>query len=133
MNLEISESTIQNHAIHVGPIIRREKKYENELKDHIDFFNSYDLIINYYDYGQSNLTKIITSVFTALFNNVEFRKVQPADYKLFQVADLICTIELTKDKADKNSLSHSEIEFFGSARDFKKNIYKQIEKKKLNK
>ena len=105
----------------------------DELKDHIDFFNSYDLIINYYDYGQSNLTKIITSVFTALFNNVELRKVQPADYKLFQVADLICTIELTKDKADKNSLSHSEIEFFGSARDFKKNIYKQIEKKKLNK
>lgn len=79
----------------------------DELKDHIDFFNSYDLIINYYDYGQSNLTKIITSVFTALFNNVELRKVQPADYKLFQVADLICTIELTKDKADKNSLSHS--------------------------
>ena len=173
-----------HHAIHVGPIIRREKQYENELmenrkslfnalfhftrragifylcakinkaecednelsyiakisraisdelKDHIDFFNSYDLIINYYDYGQSNLTKIITSVFTALFNNVELRKVQPADYKLFQVADLICTMELTKDKADKNSLSHSEIEFFGSARDFKKNIYKQIEKKKLNK
>ncbi|MCR5126399.1 MAG: hypothetical protein K6B43_14575 [Treponema sp.] len=55
------------------------------------------------------------------------------DYKLFQVADLICTMELTKDKADKNKLSNSEIEFFGSARDFKKNIYKQIEKKKLTK
>ena len=61
------------------------------------------------------------------------RKVQPADYKLFQVADLICTMELTKDKADKNAFSNSEIEFFGSVRDFKKNIYKQIEKKKLNK
>jgi len=173
-----------HHAIHVGPIIRREKIYENdlmedrkslfnalfhfarktniyylcakinkgecednemsyvakisrsisdELKDNIDFFNSYDLIINYYDYGQSNLTKIITTVFTTLFNNVELRKVQPADYKLFQVADLICTLELTKDKADKNELSNSEKEFFGSARDFKKNIYKQIEKKKLHK
>lgn len=173
-----------HHAIHVGPIIRREKVYEHdlmenrkslfnalfhftrktniyylcakinkgecedsemayiakisraisdELKDNIDFFNSYDLIINYYDYGQSNLTKIITTVFTTLFNNVELRKVQPADYKLFQVADLICTLELTKDKADKNELSNSEKEFFGSVRDFKKNIYKQIEKKKLHK
>ena len=66
----------------------------DELKKNIDFFNSYDLIINYYDYGQSNLTKIITAVFSALFNNVELRKVQPADYKLFQVADLICSLEL---------------------------------------
>ncbi len=99
-----------NHAIHVGPIIRREQVYKNELmenrkslfnalyhftrktdihylcakidkgecedseiayiarisraisdelKNNIDFFNSYDLIINYYDYGQNNLTKII--------------------------------------------------------------------------
>ena len=173
-----------HHAIHVGPIIRREKAYENELmekrkslfnalfhftrktdiyylcakinkgecednemsyiakisraisdelKDNLDFFNSYDLIINYYDYGQNTLKKIITSVFTTVFSNVEFRKVQPADYKLFQVADLLCTLELTKDKADKNQLSKSEKEFFGSARDFKKNIYKQIEKKKLHK
>lgn len=180
----VSNYGFPHHAIHVGPIIRREKIYSNELmekrkalfnalfhftrktdifylcakinkaecednefsyiakisraitdelKKNIDFFNSYDLIINYYDYGQSNLTKIITAVFSALFNNVELRKVHPADYKLFQVADLICTMELTKDKADKNAFSNSEIEFFGSVRDFKKNIYKQIEKKKLNK
>ena len=42
-------------------------------------------------------------------------------------------MELTKDKADKNAFSNSENEFFGSARDFKKKIFKQIEKKKLSK
>ena len=47
------------------------------------------------------------------------------------MADLICTLELTKDKADKNLLSKSETEFFHSAKDFKKNIYKQIEKKQI--
>ena len=74
---------------------------------------------------------IITTVFSTLFDKVEFRKVKPSDYKLFQVADLICTLELTKDKADKNAMSKSELEFFHSAKDFKKNIYKHIEKKKI--
>lgn len=171
-----------NHAIHTGPIIRREQFYKHELMEdrktlfnslyhftrkldinylcvkinkkecddnvfaytaklakqisselklYFDYFNSFDLIINYYYNGQGELTKIITTVFSTLFDNVEFRKVKPSDYKLFQVADLICTLELTKDKADKNLLSKSETEFFHSAKDFKKNIYKQIEKKQI--
>ena len=107
------------------------KQISSELKLYFDYFNSFDLIINYYDNGQGELTKIITTVFSTLFDNVEFRKVKPSDYKLFQVADLICTLELTKDKADKNLLSKSETEFFHSAKDFKKNIYKQIEKKQI--
>lgn len=171
-----------NNAIHVGPLIRRERQYlyelrekrqalfktlfhftrklpihyicpkinkaeceddehayiaklskaiSDELKKHLNYFNSFDLIINYYDYGQSELTKIIVTVFNTLFSNVEMRKVKPTDYKLFQVADLICTMELTHDKAERNALSKSELEFFHSARDFRKNLYKQLEKKKL--
>ena len=48
-----------------------------------------------------------------------------------QVADFICTMELLKDKADRNVFSVSESEFFGTPRDFKKNIYKNIVKKHL--
>ena len=47
-----------------------------------------------------------------------------------QIADLTDRRN-AQDKADKNAFSNSENEFFGSPRDFKKNIYKQIEKKKL--
>ena len=112
-------------------ISKLSKVISDELRKHYDYFKSFDLIINYYDYGQSALTKIIISVFNALFPNVEMRKVSPVDYKLFQVADLICTMELTNDKANRNALSKSELEFFHSARDFKKNLYKYIEKKKL--
>lgn len=178
----IQQQDYPPHAIHTGPIIRREKVYKNdimekrkalfnslfhfarkldihylcprinkqecdgglnsyisrlsraifdELKAHYDYFKTFDLIINYYDNGQDELTKILISVFTTLFPTVEFRKVKPVDYKLFQVADLICTMELTKDKADKNEFSNSEKEFFHSPKDFKKNLYKQLEKKKL--
>ena len=171
-----------NHAIHTGPIIRKELFYKNdlienrrklfnslfhfirgipvhylcpkvnkaecknmdvdfitklskaisdELKRNYDYLNSFDLQIVYYDYGQTELTKIITTIFTTLFTDVEFRKVQPADYRLFQAADLICTMELTNDKAEKNQFSKSELEFFHSPHDFKKNLYKQLLKKKL--
>lgn len=167
-----------HHAVHTGPLIRRESVYENDyvedrkrlycalfnftrklninytcalvkksecpdvvtltsklskeiaavLRDHADFWNSYDQIIVYYDNGQIELTKILTSVFSALYTHVEFRKVKPVDYKLFQVADLICTTELLEEKA---TFSRSELEFFNNKRDFRKNFLKNIRKKHL--
>lgn len=57
---------------------------------------------------------------------------QPVDYKLFQIADLICTMELLAQKAECNSFTRSEIDFFGSIRDFKKNYLKHIKKKILS-
>ena len=56
---------------------------------------------------------------------------KPFDYKLFQVADLICTWELLALKAKDKSFTKSENEMFGSAREFMKNRYKLIGKKKL--
>ena len=104
------------------------KKIAVELKQHNEYFTQFDKIIVYYDYGQSELAKIIVSVFNALFINVEFRKALPTDYVLLQVADLICTVQMI---SEKQSLSRSEEEFFHSRRDFKKNILKLILKKKL--
>lgn len=95
------------------------------------FWNSFDKVIIYYDNGQIELTKILTSVFSTLYTHVEFRKVKPIDYKLFQVADLICTMELLEEKAENNAFSHSEMQFFNNIRDFKKNYLKPIKRKAL--
>ena len=95
------------------------------------FWNSFDKVIIYYDNGQIELTKILTSVFNYLYTYVEFRKVKPIDYKLFQIADLICTLELLEEKALNNAFSHSEKDFFQSIREFKKNYLKQIKEKQL--
>ena len=170
------------HAIHTGPIIRKEQFYKHdlietrrklfnalfhfmrkldihyicpkinkaecqddiesysqklskviydELKSHYDYFSDFDILINYYDNGQNELSNILRTVFDSLFPNVEWRKVRPVDYKLFQVADLICTMELTNDKALRNAFTKSEMEFFYSPSEFKKNLYKQRVKKKL--
>jgi len=171
----------EHHAIHTGPLIRRESVYSNDLVEErkhlfnalfnfarrLDFYyscvkikksecpdvitmtskiskaiadvlrskeafwNSFDNVIIYYDNGQIELTKILTSVFSTLYTHVEFRKVRPVDYKLFQVADLICTMELLEVKAATNSFSRSEMDFFGNIRDFKKNYLKHLQKKLL--
>jgi hypothetical protein len=101
------------------------------LRAHEEYLQGFDQIVVYYDNGQVELTKILTSVFSALFTNVEFRKVKPANYKLFQVADLICTMELLALKIEAGQLSHSEQEFFCSVREFKKNYWKPLQKKRL--
>lgn len=56
---------------------------------------------------QNELTKVITSVFNVLFLDVEVRKVKPIDYKLFQVADLVCTMERLALFA--NRMKHADI------------------------
>lgn len=101
------------------------------LRVNESFITGFDKIIVYYDNGQIELTRIITSVFSTLYSNVEFRKVLPADYKLFQIADLICTMELLSVKTESGGFSNSEKQFFGNTRDFKKNYMKWIQKKHI--
>ena len=56
---------------------------------------------------------------------------KPVDYKLFQIADLICTMELLSYKAETNSFSRSKMEFFDNIRDFKKDYLKHLKRKAL--
>ena len=181
LDKHITELGFGIHAIHTGPLIRREAVYSNEIMEnrkklfnilfhfsrqldfkyicpmikksecpdevtmtgklskaikneliqHQEYWNNFDKVIIYYDNGQIELTKILSSVFNVLYADVEFRKVQPVDYKLFQVADMVCTLELLRLKAESNSFSKSETEFFHSTRDFRKNYLKTLAKKHL--
>ncbi|MCR5653496.1 MAG: hypothetical protein K6F88_06815, partial [Ruminococcus sp.] len=107
------------------------KAIRSSLSEHEEYWNIFDRVIVYYDNGQVELTKILSSVFNTFFSDVEFRKVGPVQYKLFQVADLICTMELLKEKAKLKTFSKSETEFFYSIRDFRKNYLKYILQKHL--
>ena len=49
-----------------------------------------------------------------------------SDYRLFQVADMLCSLELVKIKLSASSVSSSEMEFFGNLRDLKKNYLKPL-------
>ena len=93
------------------------------------YWENYDKIIVYYDNGQVQLTKILTA--TLADSRVTFKRISPKDYRLFQAADLITTFELIELKHKTNTNSKSEKSFFKSMRDFQKNYFRQIEKKKF--
>jgi hypothetical protein len=94
----------------------------------------FDEVIIYYDNGQVELSKVINSA-TCLFPyKFQMKKTEPdqcKNYKLSQVADLICTVELVEQKRLRNGFSRSEAVFFGSEREFRKNYLEQIRLKRI--
>jgi len=96
------------------------------LRDNAEFFLNFDHVIAYYDNGQAEITDIVNTLFNGFFFDVEFRKVIPSDYRLFQVADLVCTLELLRAKNADSALSRSDLYFFGDGRSLKKNYLDQI-------
>lgn len=106
------------------------KQLSSFIRNEYSFFTQFDRIIVYYDNGQIELNKLLASVFAVMLPQAEFRKVIPADYRLFQVADLFCTMELIAIKYEHHIMSKTEEAFFGSMRDMQKNYLKHIKNKK---
>lgn len=108
------------------------KEIKAKLESQLDYWRSFDKIIIYYDNGQKPLKRILNILFNTIFANVEVRKICPADYKLFQVADLVCTLEHIKAKIDIGQFSNSESEFFSSRHQFKKDFWRKINVQRLH-
>ncbi len=107
------------------------RKFSNFIKHHYPYFLSFDKIKIYYDNGQLGVVRVLVAVFTTLFNNVEFKKAMQKDYKMLQVADLICTAKLTELKMETRTLSKSERRVLGTDRDINKRILKPLQKKEF--
>ena len=105
------------------------KQISTFIRDNFAELQEYDDVKIYYDNGQVELSKVLSSVFNALLSRPIFHKVLPKQYKLFQVADLICTMKLVELKIDNNLYSKSEEMFFGNKRDLRKNYLKPVQKK----
>ena len=77
--------------------------------------NRYDIVKIYYDNGQSALSNIINEVFLSELSEgkvVRKEKVCPQDYKLFQMADMACTLTLLSKKVDEDALTSNDRWFF---------------------
>ena len=135
-HIDIQYTTVYIEKKHMTDAVDTAGKLSKQLsrfiREHDSLFRSADSVKVYYDNGQVELTKIISSVFNTLLENVTFRKVIPADYRLFQVADLVCTMTLLRLKLETHSLSKSEILFFGDERTLKKNYLKPLSEKYIS-
>lgn len=109
---------------------------KNELslffRDNLDYFVNFDNIIIYYDNGQMQLKDILNRELCNYLSNYEMRTIIPDEYKLFQVADFVCTVSLIESKIKcGKGLTNSERIFFGSEKKFYKNTLKSLEKLKF--
>lgn len=114
-------------------IAKLAKQLSSFIKQHYSYFLSFDRVKIYYDNGQSGVMKIIISVFMTLFENVEYKKSLQRDYRMLQIADLVCTAKLTELKMKNKTLSSSERRVLGSDRDINKNLLKPLRKKEFKK
>ena len=115
------------HGDHDAMVTRMAREIGGYIRENLPFFQAFDRIVVYYDGGQKEITTIINSVLNVLLE-VEVKRVRPSDYRLFQAADMICTLELLAAKAEDGPLFKSEREFFGGLRDLKKNYLKPLAK-----
>jgi len=97
-------------------------------------FGEFSTLKVYYDCGQSEVTHILHDALVGVASGrvVFAQGVSPACYKLFQLADLVCTVKLLELKlACGESLTESETRFFGGPRDFKRNVLRKLKAKEL--
>jgi len=107
------------------------KQLSSFLRQYMEMLIEYDRIVVYYDYGQNELTKLLISSFNIAFSNVEIKKTKHADYRLFNAADMFCSLELLALKSERKQLTKSEMIFFSSAKDLYKSYLRAIKSKKL--
>ena len=133
--VDIKCKTVYIEKKHISDEVEAAGKLAKQLshffRENLSVFASYDTVKVYYDNGQIELNKILSSVFNVFLDNVEFRKVIPSDYRLFQIADLVCTLQLLELKCDNHVLSNSEKRFFENDRTLKKNYIKPLKQKML--
>ena len=103
------------------------------IRQNLSFFQKFDDVVLYYDNGQHELNRILNYTLSTELSAYTLRKVLPKDYKLFQVADLICTLQLLSLKCESGELSKSEQLIFHNKRELKKTFLNPIQKKQFGK
>lgn len=109
---------------------RAKRDIEQIVNGNLAYFQSFDSIKIYYDNGQSEITSIIRKVFAeTLFKDaIMHRNADPEKFYLLQVADYVCTLELTEIKYQKHAETSTDRIFFGTHATFRKNFLKRLRK-----
>ena len=134
-HIDISYKTIYIEKKHIKDSIEATGKLSKQLssliRENMDLFCSFDVVKIYYDNGQVEVTRVLSSVFNALLENVEFRKVIPSQYRLFQSSWFNLYIKANWIKIRKSYSFKIRKSFFWRERTLKKNYLKPIKKKEL--
>ena len=100
----------------------------------IDLLRGFDDVKVYYDCGQKQITNLLHLFFESRKDiPVRFAQaVEPRKYKLFQLADLVCTIKLLELKLEaEGRFALCERRFFGGEKKFIHDILRRIKAKEI--
>lgn len=110
------------------------KDLANFIYEHYEFLCSFETIKIFYNDGQRAVSHAMKESFkymlsreSLLFPKTDYRK-----YRLAQVADYICSIELAAIKYQNGMHTFTDERFYGKNEAFHKNFYKKISKKRLS-
>ena len=112
-------------------LIRRD--LVNLLVDNLDYFQSFDHVKIYYDNGQEAVKDAVHDAFAFVLSK-EATVYRDSDYRSFrlaQIADYLCAIELTALKYEHHEETETDKRYFGMVGTFKKNYLKKVRGKLL--
>lgn len=103
------------------------------ISDNLEYFQSFDSIKIYYDNGQHAVTEALHAAIEFMLskNAVIYKDARPQDYALSQVADFLCTVELTAIKYENHDETNTDLKVFGNVTEFKKGYLRHLRKKRL--
>ena len=104
------------------------------LREKHDLLAELEIVKVYYDCGQAPITKLLhDEIAKGVTCPVEFvQDVRPEKYRLFQLADLICTLHLEELKLlNGEPMTVSEFKFFGGPKAFNHNVLRRIKAKEI--
>ena len=104
------------------------------LFDHLESFQKFDIVKIYYDDGQKVVSNALREAVSYALSkeSVLFRKSNATDYRLSQVADFLCTIELTALKYEARETTLTDDKVFDMVGTFKGNYLKKLRRKLLD-
>ncbi len=117
-----------------GKMIQRMRRdMTSFLFDHLEFLQSFDSVKIYYDDGQQAVTNTLHDAiqYVVAKDAVLFKSAEPRAYRLSQVADFVCGIELTAIKYGTREQTATDERFFGGSNAFKKNYLRKLRKKRI--
>ena len=116
-----------------GAIQRIRRDLAIYLLDHLEYLQQFDEVKIYYDNGQSLVTETLHDAveFALSKEAIIYRDASPQRYRLSQVADYICTLELEAIKYANSETGGTDQLFFGMRKRFEKDFLKKLRKHRL--
>ncbi|MDO4796807.1 MAG: ABC transporter [Coriobacteriales bacterium] len=110
---------------------RMRRDIVNFAYDHLEWFQSFEQVPVYYDEDQQAVTTALHRAFDLILGEqaVEWRLISYRDYRLAQVADYFCSVELARMRYREGSYSRTYRKFYGQSQSFRRNFLKPARRK----